>query len=149
MSDPASAVAIIDVMLHRTAQAILLDDFAAMSACFHLPFVLETDGLKLIIDSEEKHRALFERLVEGYKSKNVTDIIRECEAAEFVSPNVIRSLHISHVMAGSHRVEEPISTLATTELYDDGWRITSAQYLADSEAAIKKAILLQSRQDPP
>ena len=139
-----AAIDIVEEMLRATADAILAEDFEAMDACFRIPFIVETQDAKIVVDSSAKHRELFDRLVEGYKSKGVTDIFRVCEATEYLSPTVIRSLHTSHLMAGHQRVEEPISTLARTELFADGWRIVSAQYVADKTAPVGRAIDIQS-----
>jgi hypothetical protein len=139
-----SAREIIEVMLKTTADAMLAQDFDALNACFQTPFVVETENAKIVVDSVETHRALFERIIEGYQSKGVTDIIRVCESAEFITHTTILSLHISHVMAGDHRVEDPMPTLATTELIDGAWRITSAQYVADSTLPVGRAIALQA-----
>lgn len=136
----ASAREIIERMLRRTSDAILANDFDALNACFALPLLLETPETRLVIKTVEEHRRLFERLVEGYASKRVTDIIRVCEVAEFISDGVIRSLHISHVMAGDQRVDDPMPTLATTEQIDGVWRITAAQYAATKNVPIGRAM---------
>lgn len=140
MHDGQTAREIIEVMLRRTSDAILTNDFAAMNACFALPLLLETKETELILTTEDEHRKLFERLVEGYVVKGVTDIIRVCEVAEFLEPNVIRSLHISHIMAGDQRVDDPMPTVATTELFEDGWRITAAQYAASKNVPVGRAM---------
>ena len=139
-----SALDIVEAMLRETADAIMSEDFYALNACFHIPFMVETQDAKLMIDSEVMHRELFERLVEGYKSKGVTDILRVCEAAEFITPTEIRSLHTSHVMSGTQRVEGPVSTLATTKLFGDNWRIVSAQYVAEKAISVGRAVSLQA-----
>lgn len=144
--DPeTTARAIVEAMLKRTSDAILDNDFGTMNACFALPFTVETAEEKLTVTTEDEHRAMFDRLVEGYRTKNVTEIIRVCEVAEFVTPLVIRSLHISHLMAGNLRVDEPMPTLATTQLIDGAWRITSAQYAASSSLPVGRAIVISSR----
>ncbi|MEL6684098.1 MAG: hypothetical protein AAFN63_11855 [Pseudomonadota bacterium] len=135
---------IIEVMLLRTSKAILDNDFTAMNACFALPLLLETKETELIITTEQEHREMFDRLVEGYVCKGVTDIIRVCEVAEFLEPNVIRSLHISHIMAGDQRVDDPLPTIATTELFDDGWRITAAQYAATTNVPVGRAMAVRA-----
>ena len=139
-----SARDIVEDMLRRTSDAILAQDFEAMNACFGLPLLLETSDTKLIIKTEDEHRDLFDRLVEGYVSKRVTDIIRVCEVAEFISPTTIRSLHISHIMSGNQRVDDPIPTLATTELVGGVWKITAAQYAASKNVPVGRAMDLRA-----
>ena len=135
---------IIEPMLRKTSTAILTNDFDAMNDCFSLPLLLETSETKMIISSVEEHRRLFERLVEGYFSRNVTDIIRVCEVAEYVAPTVIRSLHISHVMSGDQRVDDPMPTLATTELIDGSWKIVAAQNAASKNVPVGRAMDLRA-----
>lgn len=144
-----SAREIIEAMLRRTADAILAGDFDALNACFRLPFTIETQSAKIIVETEAQHREIFVRLVEGYRSKRVTEIVRVCDAAEFVSPKLIRSLHTSHTMAGDKRVDDASSTLATVELFEDGWRITDAQYVAQSNIPIGRALSLLSKRIEP
>lgn len=143
--DEQSARDVIEVMLGRTSDAILANDFEAMHACFALPLLLVTQETELVIDSVDDHRRLFERLVEGYKSKQVTAIIRVCEVAEFISPTIIRSLHISHIMSGDQRVEDPMPTIATTELFGDTWRITAAQYAATAHVPVGRAMEIRAK----
>lgn len=131
---------IIETLLLTTADAMLSNDFDTLNACFRVPFVVETQDARIDVDSVETHRKLFDRMVEGYVGKGVTEIIRVCEAAEYVSPTEIRSLHTSHIMAGDLRVEEPMPTLATTELIDGRWQITSAQYIARETLPVGRAI---------
>lgn len=127
-------------MMARTRDAVLQNDFEAMSACFSLPFVHETEDIKCVVSTKEEHRRFFNKLIERYRTKNVTDIIRICEDAQFVSPTVIRSLHVSHLMSGNTRVDAPMPTLATTELFGDTWRITAAQYIASKRNPVGYAM---------
>jgi len=139
-----TARAIIEVLMRKTADAMLANDFDALNAHFQIPFTVETQDAKILVDSVETHRQLFNKMVEGYAVKRVTDIVRTCEAAEYISPTVIRSLHTSHIMAGDQRVEDSMLTLATTEVFDGAWRITSAQYVAKETLPVARAILLQA-----
>ena len=140
-----TARSIIETMLRRTSNAILANDFEAMNDCFALPLLLETPDTKLIVETEDEHRRLFQRLVEGYACKGVTDIIRVCEVAEFLTPTVIRSLHISHIMSGDRRVDDPMPTLATTEWIGEEWRITTAQYAASKHVPVGRAMDIRAR----
>jgi len=140
-----TARAIIERMMRRTSDAILQNDFDTMNECFAVPFLMETADQRMIIETVPEHRRLFARLVEGYAVKGVTDIIRVCEVAEFVTPKAIRSLHISHIMAGDQRIEDPMPTLATTELLDGKWRITAAQYAASKYAPVCRAMEMRAQ----
>lgn len=144
-----SARSIVEVMLKRTSDAILADDFEAMNGCFAFPLLLESMQSKMVIRTTKEHRKLFVSLIEGYRSKNVTEIIRVCEVAEFVSPEMIRSLHISHIMSGNTRVDDPMPTLATIERIDGDWRITASQYAATKNVPIGRAMDLHARTDDP
>ena len=86
-----TARAIIETMLHRTSRAILENDFDAMNACFAMPLLLVTQETELIIRSDDAHRALFDRLVEGYQSKEKTNLmifrIEALEKKELILPH--------------------------------------------------------------
>lgn len=135
-----SARDIIELMLSKTGNAVLQNDFEAMSACFSVPFVHETPDTKIVVRTKEEHGIFFDKLIEGYRRKNVTEIIRICEDAQFVSPTMIRSLHVSHLMSGDQRLENPMPTLATTELFETTWRITAAQYIASRQNPVGYAM---------
>ena len=143
----ATARSIVDTTLQSTSKAILARDFDAFHACFALPLLLETPDRKLVVETVDEHRRLFERLIEGYACRAVTDIIRVCEVAEFLSPTVIRYMHISHIMSGDRRVEDPIPTLATAELFGDTWLTTTAQYAATKHVPVGRAMEIRARPD--
>jgi len=137
--DPA-AWAIVETLLLKTANAMLAGDFEALNACFHLPFSVETLDSKLVVETEAEHRKLFDRMIEGYQTRGVTDIVRTCEAAALISPTRIQSIHTSHVMAGNQRIDDPMAALAAIERFGPDWLITSAQYVASDIQPVIRAI---------
>lgn len=127
-------------ILTRTANAMLAGDFDALNACFNLPFTVETYDKKIRVRTVEDHRAIFKTMVDGYAMRGVTDIVRDCEAAEFITPTLIRSLHVSHVMAGTQRLDDYMPTLSTIEKIADRWCVTHAQYVGNTTQPVIRAI---------
>lgn len=138
-SDP-EARAIAEDLLARTAKAMLAHDFDALHACFHLPITVETPNSKMVLDTVEAHRTLVNTIIEGYASRGVTDLVRLCQSAHFVTPTAIHSLHVSHVMADTQRLEDSMPTLSRLEKIGGIWGITSAQYVATGTQPVIRAI---------
>ena len=138
--DKAQQIA--ETLLERTAGALMSGDFDSLAACFYLPHVIETPDHKTVLKTRAALRDVFERVREDYRARQITDLVRFCEMAEFRGPNRIEMMHVTHMMCGSHRVVDPFPTYSVLERIGDTWLITTSQYAVDKDTTVGRALHL-------
>lgn len=136
------------MLLEKTGKALLEGDFDTFEQCFALPHVIDTPDRKTTLKTRDALRMMFFRVVEDYRDRNITDIIRFCEVAEFRSPHKVEATHISHMMAGSQRVIDPFPGFSVIELIEGRWQLTSTQYAVDNETIVGRALKKMSEDKP-
>ena len=129
-----------EMLLERTAQAMLSGDFEGFAHCFALPHLIDTPDKKMTLNTRDALYDLFRQMVQGYKSRNVTALIRYCEVAEFRAPDRVEATHISHVMSNHQRVIDPFHTFSVIQFIDNRWQLTSSQYAVDAQSHISAAL---------
>jgi hypothetical protein len=83
---------------------------------------------------------MFFKMVADYRDRNITDIIRFCEVAEYKDLTTIDATHISHVMSGRQRVIEPFPGFSVIKYIDGRWQLTDTQYAVDNETTVGRAL---------
>ncbi|MEP5632494.1 MAG: hypothetical protein ABJP79_11495 [Tateyamaria sp.] len=130
------ALEVSEMLLERTAQAILNDDFEGFSHCFAIPHKIDTPDRKVTLETRDALRTLFQGVVQDYKNRNVTALIRHCEVAEFRGPQKVEATHVSHVMSGHQRVVDPFHTYSVMQFTDNRWQISATQYTLDRQIPV-------------
>ena len=138
-TDGYSATEISEMLLEMTGNAMLEKDFEAFARCFHLPHILETPDEKTVLKTRVALRALFDRVTHDHADRNVNNLIRICEVAEFRGPFRVEATHITHLMSGTQRVADPFPTFSVLEYIDNRWQITSSQYAVDRNINVGRA----------
>lgn len=128
------------MILEKTGKALLSGDFETFAQCFALPHTIDTPDRKTTLKTLGALRLMLFKVVEDYRDRNTTDIIRFCEVAEFKNLTTIEATHISHVMAGDHRVMEPYPGFSVIKYIDGRWQLTSTQYAVDNETNVGRAL---------
>lgn len=135
-----SAKGVSQRLLDVTGTALLGKDFEGFARCFHLPHVIETPERKTVLETRHDLRAVFDRVVEDYMRKQITDLVRVCDVAEFRSATRIEATHVTHMMSGSLRVTDPFPTFSVLEWIGAGWRISASQYAVDKNTTVGRAL---------
>lgn len=128
------------MLLEKTAKAMLSGDFDTFALCFALPHVIETPDKKTILKSRAALREVFDSVVEDYANRRITDLIRICEVAEYRGPFRIEATHITHMMSGHFRVQDPFPSFSVLEYIEDRWQISSSQYAVDKTTTVGRAL---------
>lgn len=139
-ADGHTAQDISEMLLEKTGAALLGNDFDAFAPCFHVPHVIETPDQKTVIKTKAALQAMFARVVRDYSNRNVTDLIRICEVAEFRGPFRVEATHITHMMSGNLRVQDPFPAFSVIEYIEERWQITSSQYAVDRNTTVGRAL---------
>ena len=139
---------IVEGFLDVTGRALLSGDYDSFLACFQLPHTIETPDQKTVLKTDAAFRRVFDLVVEDYRNRGITDLIRICEVAEFRGPHRIEEMHVSHLMAGNYRVVEPYPSYSVIERFGDSWRITSSQYAVDDRTTVGRALSMAGHDLP-
>ena len=143
-ANDARAKQISEALLESTATAMLKGDFETFAAAFQLPHFVSTSDHKATLETEEHLREIFFRVREDYLRKQVTDLVRQCDVAEFRGDNIIEATHTSHLMSGNRRVHEPFPCYSVLERRGGIWRIASSQYAVDKSMMVGHALHVQA-----
>lgn len=135
-----TAKQISEMLLELTGTALLSDNFDLFARCFHLPHAIETGDGKLLIRTRKELESVFNSVVEDYRCKGVTDLVRICEVAEFRGDTRVEATHITHMMSGDVRVMDPFPAFSVLELIDGRWQGVSSQYAVDENTTVGRAI---------
>jgi hypothetical protein len=138
--DDISAKKISQLFLDATAKAMLEGDFETLSAAFQLPHFISTNDKQTVLETQADLYEIFHRVREDYLRKQVTDLVRHCDVAEFRGPDTIDATHTTHMMSGNRRVNEPFPCYSILERTDGVWRIASSQYAVDKTTTVGHAL---------
>lgn len=139
-ADGYTARQISEHLLEVTGKALLSNDFDAFAPCFHLPHVIETPDKKTILKTRAALQEVFARVAQDYAERNITNLVRICEVAEFRGPFRIEATHVTHMMSGNLRVLDPFPNYSVLEYIDARWQISSSQYAVDKKTTVGRAL---------
>lgn len=142
------AKAIAEYLLDITGHALMSGDFAAFAEVFDLPQVMTVAGDAIEVETRADLERMFDTMHQHFKGIGVTDLIRLCEAAEFVGPGEINATHVTHLMSRGTRVQDPYPVIATLVHRKSGWKVSSAEYDLDPSGGQARAIK-RARSDQP
>lgn len=135
---PASAIA--QELLEQTADALIKKDFDAFAQYIRIPHVIETPDHKTTLKTRVALQEVFTHVVQDHADRNVTQLVRSCEVAEFQGAFKIEAVHITHMMSGNWRVIEPFPTLMLLEFIEGRWQATKSQYAVDTKTTVGRAL---------
>ena len=143
-----TAKEISEMILALTAKALLTGSFDQFAHWFHLPHTIETPDCKSVLRTEEDMKVVFDSVTDDYRQKRVTDLVRICEVAEFQSEKRVVATHITHMMAGNQRVNDPFPNLSVLEFIGGRWQATSTQYAVDRYTTVGRALARVTAANP-
>lgn len=135
-----TAKEISELLLERTAAALMADDFDAFAKWFHVPHFVSTADETKVLETLDDARIMFNRVVHDYRRKRITQLVRICEVAEYRSETRIEATHISHMMAGNERISDPVPVFSVLQFIDGSWKISSSQYAVDKNTTVGHAL---------
>lgn len=135
-----TAIEITQVYLEQTSNALIYKDFDAFAQFVIVPHVIETPRHKTTLKTRAALLEVFNHVVQDHADRNVTQLVRTCEVAEFHGAFKIEALHITHMMSGNWRIMEPFPTLMLLEFIEGRWQATASQYAVDSKTTVGRAL---------
>lgn len=132
---PAHAVS--EHLLSVTGQALMRADFAGFAPCFLLPQELATFEGSRRLDSEDDLRSVFDGVIRHFRLSGVTDLVRQCQSAEFDGPDTVQAMHQSWLLAGDRLVQPSYPSFSILRRTRGVWKIAFSQYaIADAPAHV-------------
>ncbi|KIN61956.1 hypothetical protein Z946_812 [Sulfitobacter noctilucicola] len=135
-----TALGVQEMILEETGKAMLANDFDAFAHCFALPHTIETPDRKTVLKTRAALQDVFDLVLEDYRKRGVTNLIRICEIAEYRGPLRIEATYMTHVMSGNLRVLDPYPSFCVLELIEDRWQISASQYALDKATTVGRAL---------
>lgn len=129
-----------EMLLELTGDALMDGNFDTFATCFHLPHTIETPDFKRVLETRADLKAVFDSVTDDYRRKRVTELIRICEVAEFKTETRIEATHITHMMSGNQRVNDPFPNFSVLEYIAGRWQATTTQYAVDNKTTVGRAI---------
>ena len=127
-------------LLERTGAAMLEGDFETFADCFELPQEMDTFHGRNLVQTREELRAVFDAVLQYYRSMGVTEMARHCVEAEFVGPDTVQATHQSRLLAGTELVLTPYPALSVLKRKDGVWRVASCQYAISDAPDLNDAL---------
>lgn len=124
---------------------MLEGDFDSFASSFHLPHFISSADNKTVLKTRAEMRSLFDMVLEDYRRRQITDLVRFCDLAEYRSETRLMASHTTHMMSGNHRVAGPFPAYSVLELMDGRWLMTSSQYAVDASMAVGRALRLHTQ----
>jgi len=119
------ATAIAQTYLDEVAAIVMTDDWAAYCDTISRPFLLVSHDTTLSFATPEDIRGVYEDFRLLLRTQRVTDLIRLVECAEQIDQALISARYVTHLMAGSHRIMDPVRSSISLRLEGNRWRAAS------------------------
>lgn len=131
-------------ILNASGDAVNLRDFTRYAPFFNTPSTLETFEGRLVIRTSDDLRKAFENLQTLLRDIGATQMERTCTLAQFDGPTTIRGLHDSQLRDDAGHVLEEYSGMATLNLSEGKWRVTSSQFVEEKICVPSRMVLAES-----
>jgi hypothetical protein len=102
-------------------------DFDAFTTCFDLPHTTYTFEKSYTIKTLSDLRSVFDNMRAQFSGLGVTNYIRVCLTAEYLSPSVIRGTHVTHVTKDGHHLEEPYPVMSHLNFTEGLWKVAQSE----------------------
>ncbi|MFC6639111.1 hypothetical protein GV827_08470 [Sulfitobacter sp. JBTF-M27] len=108
-------------LLDRLSSAYEADDFDAYAQMIRVPHEASSYGPKVQVNTMGELRVLFDSIRWHFAKTGVTDYVRTCISAEFLSATEIVGTHETRMLAGTQVVETPYPVKSYLQLIDGNW----------------------------
>lgn len=140
------ATAIAQTYLDEVSAIVMADDWEAYSDAISQPFLLITHAATLSFATPDDIRGVYDDFRVLLQSQRVTDFIRLVDSAQQIDQNLISARYITHLMAGSHRIMDPVRSSISLRLEGNRWRAAS---ITNSVSSSRWPLLLPRLGDDP
>lgn len=111
--------------LDEVAAIVLANDWQAYTDCISRPFLLVTHAATLSFATPDDIRTVYDDFRTLLLSQRVTDLVRLVETAQQIDETLISARYVTHLMAGSHRIMDPVRSSISLRLEGNRWRAAS------------------------
>lgn len=139
------AMAISDALLDSTGEAIKARDFSRFAPAFSLPHLVTTFDAKRLIETMAELEMVFQTNCDFFAEKQVTDIVRKCMSADFDGRDTVKAMHITHLMSGNQRIQDPYPSFSVITRTNGVWRVSKSDYAVGRNGGLTQALLKHSR----
>lgn len=119
------ATRIAQTYLDEVAALVMADDWDGYTDAICWPFLLITHETSLSFPAPEDIRPVYHDFRTLLVSQRVTDLIRLVETAQQIDDSLISARYVTHLMAGSLRIMEPVLSSISLRLEGNRWRAAS------------------------
>ncbi|MEM6408770.1 MAG: hypothetical protein AAF700_10160 [Pseudomonadota bacterium] len=135
-------------MLEFTGTTMLAGEFDRFASAFKFPHVVTTMEKTIRIETPQDMKRLFDNLRDTYDRIGLTHMVRECVAAHFRTPERLEVTHVSQMMAGTRRLEEPFPVFSILEKINGSWLISSSDYAIHKMQPVGATMELGQKSEP-
>lgn len=119
------ATAIAQSYLDSVADSVMTDDWESYADSISRPFLLVTHDHTLSFATPDEIRGIYDEFRLLLRTQRVTDYIRLVDTAFQIDPGLITARYVTHLMAGSHRIIDPVRSSLSLRLEGNRWRAAS------------------------
>ena len=135
------AVGVVETFLSANGRAFMDDDFSAFARHFRLPVQVETFAGVTELRTEAALRQSYDGMRQHFAHSGVKEMLRMCVKAEFTGPDRIGSSHVTYLLDGTTRIEEPYLCTAVFEREKGDWKVSAMSFAVDDRLGHAGAIL--------
>ncbi len=145
-----SAHDIASEMLVLTGNAMRDGDFDAFMRHFGVPFIMETFDGKHLFQSRTEMEKMFHAVRQFYEENNVSSVIRECVAAEYVDHRTIATTHVTRMVTSDDTLfGRPYPAYSLTRRIGGTWQIQFCQYAVEDPEKLNAVLQPDAKKKAP
>ncbi len=134
------ALEVADGFVYTTGRAVLHGDYDRFRPCFWLPYQIEINNDRQLIETEQDMRHMFDQVRELYKKNEVEDLIRTVIEASFLERDAIGLTFVSKLITREPDKIKPFPIFSVLRRHEGVWTIRSSLYaFVDDAPAMSKA----------
>ena len=134
-------------LLDRVSEAGAGGRVETMLPFFSLPYLHEALDAKIMLETQDDLRVGLSAFYETLRAKGVTQMIRLCSQADYLSPNYIDGQYVTHLLHNSRPIVRSYTNRAVIRRTDDGWKL--AQTINGFSHKIWPIRVFYVPEDPP
>lgn len=135
-----SAKEIYQRLLDDISLAYATDDFEAFTTYFDLPHTTYTFEKSYTIKTPDDLRTVFDNMRAQFSGLGVTDYIRVCLEADFLSETLIRGTHVTHITRKGANLEEPYPVMSHLNFTGGLWKVAQSENAVEDNKLFGMAI---------
>ncbi len=117
--------AIVQGYLDDVSAIVMANDWDAYTDVISRPFQMITHTSTMSFASPDDIRGIFDDFVLLLRTQRVTDYIRLVDSALQIDQDLISARYVTHLLAGSHRIMDPVRSGISLRLEGNRWRAAS------------------------